>query len=458
MKKGSIAASLFLLSAAWLIVALAATAFLLTDLYSRALDTSLRTTLEFQIESLSDMVLTAGSPASESIRVSDPRFSRTGSGFYWSIRDASGALANFSDSQVGIVLAEPEGPWDESRTRSTVLTDPFGTRLRAVERAVTIADTPLTITVTGSLDEISALVDEFRGQTLIVLGAVAIMLAVMSTIVARFTLRPIGLLRGELERVREGEAHAIAGHYPSELAPLAEEIRELMRSNTEIIERARSQVGNLAHGLKTPLAVLRNEAAASADAPLARVVLAQTDKMTGFVSTYLERARAAARSAAVGRKTDVPKAMERLVRVMARLYPALSITLEPPVGPLPAFRGDEADFEEMAGNLIDNACKWASGAVRVTLSREPDQVLVLIEDDGPGLSPEDAEKALRRGVRLDEKTPGSGLGLDIVKELVDVYGGQLRLKRSALGGVLAQLSLPAARTAPHRNFAAMRKE
>lgn len=461
-RRGSIAASLFLLSAGWLIVALVATAFLLTELYSRALDTSLQETLEFQVETLTDLTLLSSTPTAEGIRVADPRFDRTGSGWYWAIRDDAGDLLNFSNSYVGMVLNPLPGEFDAKNSKTAVVTDPFETKIRVLERLVTVNGMPLHIMVTGSLDEILKLVDEFRGQTLIVLGAVAIMLAVMSTIVARIALRPVGRLRREVEQVREGETAALTQVYPVELAPLSDEINELLRSNAQIVERARNQVGNLAHGLKTPIAVLRNEAATDRKNPLATVVSSETEKMSQLVSTYLDRARLAARSTVVGKRADATHVMLRLTRVMQKLNPRVTIAMVRPDASLPWFRGDEGDLEEMAGNLLDNACKWAKSSIGVTVvaerSGQNTNLLIKIDDDGPGLSEEEAVKVLRRGVRLDEKTPGSGLGLDIVKELVDVYGGSLHLKRSVLGGLLAELRLPAAKVAGFRTFASIRKE
>lgn len=461
-RRGSIAASLFLLSAGWLIVALVATAFLLTELYSRALDTSLQDTLEFQVETLTDLTLLSATPTSEQIRVADPRFDRTGSGWYWAIRDDDGNLLNFSNSYVGMVLDPLPGAFDDKNSKTAVLTDPFDTKIRVLERLVTVNGVPLHIMVTGSLDEILKLVDEFRGQTLIVLGAVAIMLAVMSTIVARIALRPVGQLRREVEQVREGESAALKHVYPAELAPLSDEINELLRSNAQIVERARNQVGNLAHGLKTPIAVLRNEAATNKKNPLAKVVSSETEKMSQLVSTYLDRARLATRSTVVGKRSDATHVMLRLTRVMQKLNPRVTIAMVRPDASLPWFRGDEGDLEEMAGNLLDNACKWAKSSIGVTViaerSGQTANLLIKIDDDGPGLTEEEAVKVLRRGVRLDEKTPGSGLGLDIVKELVDVYGGSLQLKRSVLGGLLAELRLPAAKVAGFRTFASIRKE
>lgn len=461
-QRGSIATSLFLLSAVWLVVALVATAFLLSELYSRALDTSLTETLEFHIETLTDLTLLSDTPKSEDIKVADPRFDRTGSGWYWAIRNDAGELLNFSTSYVGMVLAPLPGAFDATNTKTAIITDPFGIKIRVIEREVTVNDVPLHIMVTGSLDEILELVDQFRGQTLIVLGAVAMALAVMSAIVARLALRPLQRLRKEVEQVREGEAQALTGAYPKELAPLSGEINELLRSNTQVIERARNQVGNLAHGLKTPLAVLRNEAAADRKNPLASVVNSETDKMTQLVTTYLDRARIAARSAVVGKKADATHVMLRLTRVMQKLHPNVTIAMVRPDASLPWFRGDESDLEEMAGNLLDNACKWTKTSIGVTLLAERDatgsKLLIKIEDDGPGLTEDEAQKVLRRGVRLDEKTPGSGLGLDIVKELVDVYGGSLQLKHSVLGGLLCELRLPAAKVGGLRTFASMRKE
>ncbi|MDB5535811.1 MAG: histidine kinase [Devosia sp.] len=448
MRKGSIAASLFWLSAGWLIVALVATGFLLTDLYSRALDTSLSETLEFHVESLAGDLLESGDPLSQAIALTDPRFDRPRSGWYWTIRDADGQLYNLSTSVVGIVLPAIEGLADASGMRTGVVDDAFGTRIRVVERAVTIGAKTYEIVVTGSLSEVLKLVDDFRGQTFIVLGAVGAMLAIMSVIVARIAMRPISRLSKAIERVREGDAVAVDGNYPNEIAPLAEEVNELLRSNAQIIERAKSQVGNLAHGLKTPIAVLRNEAAAKKGA-LADVVSAETEKMSTMVSTYLERARLAARTSVVGKKADSTMIMLRLTRVMRKIHPDVTVAFQRPDASLPWFRGDEADLEEMAGNLLDNACKWSKGQVGVRLSAERGDtgvmLLIRIDDNGPGLSEEDAQKVLRRGVRLDEKTPGSGLGLDIVKELVDVYGGSLQLTRSALGGLLVELRLPTSR-------------
>lgn len=444
MQRGSIAFRLFWLSAGWLIIALVATAFLLTELYTQALDRDLSESLDFHIASLVGQTLSGETPGSTELAVADARFTRPTSGWYWQIRDEAGAVINFSPSLIGTVLPELGGAFDPSGTRSGVVTDAYGQRLRVVERWITLdAAGRISILVTGNLSDLERQASAFRGQAIIVLGVVALILAAMSAMLARFALRPIERLREAIEAVREGERPTVEGDFPQEISPLADEVNELMRSNTQIIERARNQVGNLAHGLKTPLAVLRNEAGAE-NGLLARTVMSETENMSRIVATYLDKARLAARSSVIGKRADTAAVLARLGRVMAKINKHCDIATAIDET-TPWFRGDESDLEEMAGNLLDNACKWARSAVRLSAGAEGRQVRVEIDDDGPGLTDEEAGQVLRRGVRLDEKTPGSGLGLDIVKELVDVYGGSLTLTRSELGGLKATLLLPSAR-------------
>lgn len=449
MRKGSIAVRLFWVSAIWLVVALSGTALLLTELYSRALDNGMVEQLEFHLSSLVSKTNDTSDPANVAVDTPDPRFLRPGSGWYWLIRDEKGNVLNASPSVLGLVLPQLTGIFDGQQTRTAVERDTLGTRIRMIERENTVKGQKLRIVVTGNLDEISQLANDFGRQAVIVLGAVGVMLAIMSAIGARIMLFPINRLRSAVVAVREGETERVVGTFPYEIAPLAEEVNALLRSNTGIIERSRSQVGNLAHGLKTPIAVIRNETAGK-DSELARIVLSEADKMQQIVMTYLDQARHATKI--VGQKTDATKALTRLVRVMTKVHPSRKVTMDPPPDNVPWFRGGDSDFEEMVGNLLDNACKWSKSEVRASLADDTwagsRALKVSIEDDGKGLNDEEAKEVLRRGVRLDEKTPGSGLGLDIVKELVDVYGGGFVLGRSSLGGLRADLLLPAARPAP----------
>ncbi len=446
MGKGSIAARLFWLSLAWLVMALIATAFLLTALYSRALESSLSDALNFNLETLVARTLENGTPDAAGVSAADPRFSRPASGWYWQITSPSGAPLNLSNSLIGSVMPKLSGPFNDKNSRRGALTDGFGARIQLVERKVMLGDQDVVFSVAGNLDEIAALTGQFRGQALVVMGAVGAMLAIMSAIIARVALRPVGKLSRAIENVRAGETKRVEGKFPSELVPLANELNELLRSNTEIVERAKNQVGNLAHGLKTPLAVLRNEAANKTDG-LAGVVRGEVEKMNTQVKTYLDRAQMSARTAVIGHKSDTVGVVERLTKVMEKIHPEKDIEFVLPGAVIPWFRGEESDLEEMVGNPLDNACKWARGSVSISIDQiiqsGQKMVVICINDDGHGLTDREMAAVLQRGVRLDEKTPGSGLGLDIVKELVDIYGGELSLQASPLGGLQVRLALPA---------------
>ncbi|MEX1180791.1 MAG: HAMP domain-containing sensor histidine kinase [Cucumibacter sp.] len=450
MGKTSIAARLFWLSAIGLVLALGATGLLMSELYSRGLERTLSESLDFQLTTLVLRVLEAGDTTPQSVAAPDPRFSRPNSGFYWQITSGDGTVLNLSQSAVGVVLPRLDRAFDATNTRSGNALDAGGIWLRIHERRIILPDIgTIDIAVTANWEELASEVAAFRQQSLTVLAVVGLLLASLSAALARVGLAPINRLRRAIENIRGGAAPEIEGEFPRELAPLAEEVNELLRSNAQIVERARNQVGNLAHGLKTPLAVLRNEARGQ-KSEIEKTVLAQTETMSGLVTAYLDRAQLSARSAIVGQKTDVGPVLTRLGNVMATLHRERNIALDVPDAGILWFRGDAGDLEEMAGNLIDNACKWARADVTVSARLAPggEKLTIEIEDDGPGLDGAAADKATRRGVRLDEKAPGSGLGLGIVKELVAIYGGSLDLGRAGPGGLRATLTLPAARIMP----------
>jgi signal transduction histidine kinase len=253
----------------------------------------------------------------------------------------------------------------------------------------------------------------------------------------RYSLNPLARLQTDVARVREGEAQKLQGDYPSEVRPLTEELNMLIEHNREVVERARTHVGNLAHALKTPLAVLKNEAAGQTQ--LDDVVRRQAEAMQTNVEHYLKRARMAARAETIGARTDVRPVIEGLARLLNRLFDAKGIEVTVEGSTSAIFRGEQQDFEEMIGNLMENACKWAATEVKVTITDSPQGITIDVEDDGKGLSAEEREAAMKRGVRLDETTPGTGLGLSIVKELAELHKGRLELGEAALGGLRATL-------------------
>ncbi len=245
--------------------------------------------------------------------------------------------------------------------------------------------------------------------------------------------------------VREGTAQRLDGRFPAEIEPLANETNALIENNRRIVERSRTQVGNLAHSLKTPLAVLLNEGRALGGAK-GQLITEQAASMQKQVEHYLQRARVAAQRDSVVYRTPVSPLVQRMVRVLQKLNPETSLSLTLPAGEV-IFAGEREDLEELLGNLLENALKWAKGAVAVTVTSladkdgSPSLFEISIEDDGPGIPEDKAREALKRGRRLDETKPGTGLGLAIVADLVNEYGGTLALERSGLGGLKAAVRL-----------------
>ena len=270
-----------------------------------------------------------------------------------------------------------------------------------------------------------------------------------TALAVRFGLRPLRVLQEGVAAIRRGEAERIAGEFPEDVAPLATEVNQLLDANREIVERARTQVGNLAHALKTPLSVLINEAD-SLSPSLPEKVREQTEIMRRQVAFYLDRARAAARARTIGVVTEAKPVVEGLVRTFEKLYEERGLTFAVDLPDGLKFRGEAQDLNDLIGNLLDNAGKWAREGVSVRAWREPGPrdampfLIAEIDDDGPGLDEAARARALQRGQRLDETRPGSGLGLSIVAELAAIYGGSLKLDESPLGGLRAILRLPCA--------------
>ena len=260
----------------------------------------------------------------------------------------------------------------------------------------------------------------------------------------RVGLRPLFDLRSEVAGVRRGKVERLAGAYPSELMPLAEELNALVAHNQEVVERQRTHVGNLAHALKTPISVMITEAA-QRPGPLAEVVTRQAATMREQVDHHLRRARAAARNQGLGERTSVAEVLDELSRTLNRIFADKGVCMDWDAPDDLFFLGERQDLMEIAGNAMENAGKW--GRTRVAVSAEAlgaERLRLVVEDDGPGLPPDRREEVLRRGTRLDETAPGSGLGLSIIDELARAYGGEVTLGDSARGGLRLEAILPRA--------------
>ena len=452
MRPSSLSSRLILSSLAVSVVLLAATGLLLASLFTAALERNFDQRLRSVLDGLlANIEVTAQGAPHLSNAIVDPRFGLPLSGWYWQVvpvDKAQGAADLASASLLEQRLALPPEIAGKAGVQGFYLTDTLGVTLRAIEQVFRLpgSSREYSVLVAGNYDELSAEIRTFNRALTASLAVLALGLALAAFVQVRFGLRPLRTLQANLLAIRQGEATELKGEYPAEIRPVAEELNLLIQSNSEIVERARTQVGNLAHALKTPLSVLTNEAAGQAT-PLAAKVTEQAGLMRDQVNLYLDRARRAARAQGLGAVTEVKPVLDALARTLERINrdKGVAVAVDCPEGL--RFRGERQDLEEMVGNLLDNACKWASA--RVVVSARPEapaagrsQISITVDDDGPGLAPEERDNALKRGERLDETKPGSGLGLAIVRETSAMYNGNVRLQDAPLGGLRASLTLP----------------
>jgi signal transduction histidine kinase len=262
----------------------------------------------------------------------------------------------------------------------------------------------------------------------------------------RAGLAPFGRLRKQLSDLREGAGRRIEGSYPMEVQPLVNDLNSLLEHRERMVERALAKAGDLAHGLKTPLAILAQEADradAAGQHETAASISAQVERMRRQVEYHLAHARAAGSGDVPGARCQILPSVEGLTRTLFRIYADRKLAIQMDVPPEHSVRGQREDLDEMLGNLLDNACKWAKSSVKIQSIQEDGAIVLTVDDDGPGLAPSMRDAVLQRGVRADEAAPGSGLGLAIVSDLAELYGGTISLEDSPLGGLRARLRLPA---------------
>ncbi len=384
-------------------------------------------------------------------------FSFPNSGWYWQIQPVKPGTGKrlVSDSLATGELASPLArnvAEIAPGLRTMDLIGPDNQPLRLFEQIATLGnqeDGPkYSFIVAGPLDWATAKISLFGWELATALGLAALGLLIATFFQIRFGLFPLRKIGQGLSDIRSGKAEKLDNELPLEIEPLQVELNALIDSNQEIIDRARTQVGNLAHALKTPLAVITNEAD-DHTSPFARKVSEQAKLMRTQITHYLDRARVAATVGTVGRVTDVHEVAEAMQRVLERIYREKGVTIDLIGTEGARFQGEKQDLEEVLGNLLDNACQWCARRVRLRVSwQKPAErggqpmLRFEIDDDGPGLSEAERAKIGKRGVRLDETVPGSGLGLSIVRDLAHSYRGSFRLDASEMGGLKVVLSLP----------------
>jgi signal transduction histidine kinase len=454
MRFNSLAFRLFASAAAWTLVVLPVTAILLVSIYRSALERNFDARLNVYMTSLVASSTTGGSrQPQEPAALGEPIFTIPFSGWYWQVKalDGSDRPLYVSDSLLDQQLKLPsqtDVPPDKSLIRRAYEPGPEGQHVRVLEREIRPAgpnSTPYSYAVAGDGGEIDRDLSEFTRLLIAALGVLGLGLLVATYFQVRYGLSPLGNIRKDLSAIRSGQAEKLEGELPYEIRPLQQELNALIQSNREIVDRARTHVGNLAHALKTPLSVISNEARTQ-EGPLAAKVVEQAEVMRTQITHHLDRARVAARSSVIGDVTDVDQVLQGLKRALDRIHEERGLDLEVAATPGLKFQGEKQDFEEMVGNLLDNACKWASSQVKAsaTPAEGKRRFVVVIDDDGPGLTEEQRKKAVKRGQRMDESKPGSGLGLSIVADLAHLYKGRFELEPSPEGGLRARLELPGA--------------
>ncbi len=457
MRANSLALRLFLSATAWTVVILLITGVVLSSFYRQAVERAFDRRLGVYLRTLVADLAAPEEPSGKFPQsLAEPLFELPLSGWYWQVTRLDPGKHDVRSSRSlwdgGLPHLQDRGvPAGPDGSRQGYVGGPEDQQLRLVERNIDLGDEGhYLVAVAGDAAEITGEMRTFDQALIVTFSLLAIVLLITTMFQVRFGLAPLKRITGSLAAIRAGTAERLAGSFPEEIAPLARETNALIDANKEIVERARTHVGNLAHALKTPISVMVNEAATRTGDPFAEKVREQADIMRDQVARHLERARIAARLKVVGSITEVEPVVVALARTMEKIHHDRGIAVEVHADAEARFRGERTDLEEMIGNLVDNACKWATSRVAVEVVRaradaaNEQKLRIVVDDDGRGLSPSEREQVAHRGQRLDQSKPGSGLGLSIVVELARLYGGELKLGAAPLGGLRAELILPGA--------------
>ncbi|MBX4336102.1 ATP-binding protein [Bartonella raoultii] len=449
----SLSLRVMILSTLWVVISLSSISAVSILFYKRSSEQSLERILVTQLYSLIATVTVSsegilrGSFGIDDIRYSDPT-----TGWYWEVvaisHNLKGRLTSpslgtgkiFSPSDIDI-------PFDNKFSRSYRIKGENGQKLQVIESDVVLDDQNhiARFRLVGNIDEAHAQVQEFKRTLQIFLWSFGIGSVFINLAIIFFSFQPLRLIRCALNDIREGRVHYVNTDLVSEVTPLAQEMNALINNNQSIIQRFRTQVGNLAHSLKTPLSVIINEVDKMCGEQ-AFLLKEQTQIMQSQIDHYLQRARIAAQSDSIIYHTSVRKVVDRLVRVIEKLNPEKQFQFVMEADDI-IFAGEKEDLEEIVGNLIENAAQWSRTKILISCHleeniKETECFSILVEDDGSGLKEDKVEEALKRGRRFDESKPGTGLGLAIVSDMVNEYNGDLFLSRSDLGGLYAKVLLP----------------
>lgn len=375
----------------------------------------------------------------------EPSMDMPGSGLYAAILDGRGQVVWRSQSHLSVngpahtPLPEGQRTFGEHGTSTAhFLMQSYGIRWNVGSKAY-----PFTFSVAEDMAPLHKQVGAFRRSLWTWLGAMALLLVAAQWALLRWGLRPLRRVAQEIRSLQDGRAERIEGQYPTELNLLTENLNELMSRERARQQRYRDALADLAHSLKTPLALIRGAAAAPGDS-LRQTLDEQVERMDNIVGYHLQRASTAGRSR-LSAAVPLREHAERVLQALAKVYADKGIVTELEADAALRFRGDEGDLMEILGNLADNACKYCRSRVRVSARLRDGKLQLEFEDDGAGVPDADLERILERGVRLDQSAPGQGIGLAVTHDIVGAYGGELSITRSAsLGGARVVVTLPGA--------------
>lgn len=444
MIRNSLTFRLFVTSVVWVSLTLVIVAILLTIMFQRHVEEHFDA---FLFDHLEENVAAGRIGENGQFFMSwipvDLRFNQPLSGWYWQVNKGRTVIA--TSSSLGNNLLTFQLPESEKDREIQRILGPNNEKLR-----IALVNVPLdnseqryTFAIAGSVSIIELDVEDFTtdlGITLIVLGIGLVSVILLQI---RFGLKPLRLLKDALQDVRSGNRQRLPDDFPVEVQPTVRELNAVMDHSEALLERARTQVGDLAHALKNPLSVIKNEAN-QIQGERGAILVEKADAMGNYVERYLSRARAAGSGNIVSASVRIKPIADDISYLMKHVYKDRLIDIEFSALNNLYFKGDAQDLEEMLGNLMDNACKWASSKVKVSGSNNDSRLVLVVEDDGAGIAEQDRGTVLKRGQRLDETVPGSGLGLGIVLDLATLYQGSLMLEQSSMGGLRAVLELPAA--------------
>lgn len=436
---------IIVLSIFWVVIALASTAALLSWLYRDHIEQHYDGHVFTHVEELiAAVVVDQDGQPSLYRQPTDPRFYRRDSGWYWQVVVGDRLLA--SSESLGDRKIEIKGLNFDENHDVQILSDTNGQTLRAqvVHISHDFIPDPITILATAPEVQITDDVADFGLHIALSFIVLAVGLSLAVVVQVMVALRPLKKIRDSISEVKAGHLDRLPTDSPMDVQPVVDELNSLLDHNEMLLKRARTQLADLAHALNTPLTVIRNEAR-NVSGKEGQLILDQAHAMSGNIDHYLSRARISGHDNVFGYRTSIKAVIDDLKYAVERIYRDRDISIQLCSKGDCRFRGEVQDLEEMLGNLLDNACKWARNRVEVRCRMEDDRMFITIEDDGPGIPDEEKESVIKRGQKLDESVPGYGQGLSIVFDIVSLYGGHMKLDRSSLGGLLVELELPAVR-------------